>query len=207
MASGAQEPAKSRHPHWLPPTVLTITVLVAAGLAAWLTGVGLDAADKISSVIAMVIAAVVAVVTVALWLRRRYQLDADSRWADADLVARTGPDRPDWPAAWPGYRFDRTGDALIRVFGGPDPAVIDGFPATMNGCAHQLFFIRWWALGDHRMTARLVSMPDLIPMSDPVSGTSGWFASHGCAQPAWSKQDSEILADVQVTWQVWVPAA
>ncbi|RIW39881.1 hypothetical protein D3H59_30140 [Micromonospora endophytica] len=182
-------------------------MLVAASLAALLVGAGLDGADRISSVIAMLMAVVGGAVSLVLWLGRGRQPDADVRWGDADLVARSGPDRPDWPSTWPGYRFDRSGDGIIRVFGGPDSALIDGFPATMNGCAHQRFFIRWRALGGHQVTAMLVSMPDLIPMADPVSGTSGWFASHGCAQPSWSWPDSEILVDVQVSWQVWVPVA
>jgi hypothetical protein len=59
------------------------------------------------------------------------------------------------------------------------------FPATMNGCGTQRFHVRWpAAASDAVVEATLVSVPDVIVMTEPSDGAVGWMAGNGCGQPA-----------------------
>ncbi|WP_281904352.1 hypothetical protein [Phytohabitans aurantiacus] len=189
-------------------------MLVAGAGAVWqLIRMGLDRAEKISSVAGVVLALLVAVIPVLAWLNRRRAGHAatpaatDNRWGSGEVITGTGrlEELPSWPVSYPGYRYDTEGSASVRVFGGQGAVVIDGFPATMNGCAHQQFFVRWRTLGKEQVSVQVVSMPDLIPIADPAEGSSGWIASHGCGQPSWTIAAASQIADVHVRWQRWIP--
>lgn len=110
---------------------------------------------------------------------------------------------PQWPDTMVGYEMQVTGTATVRVFADAAPVTIPEFPATMNGCAHQRFLIRWRTFGGARVSAQLVSTPDLVPDSQPAIGTAGWISTHGCLQPAWSNLSADSLEDVVASWQVW----
>ncbi|WP_199515978.1 hypothetical protein [Nucisporomicrobium flavum] len=185
------------------------------GSLGWfLAGQGLDRADKYSSIMAMFIAVAGLVVGGLSWLLRR-QRPAGASYSvwdkeEGGLVNEVcaPSDLPAWPRHFEGYRFLREESGGVRVFGGQGLAIMSDFPATMNGCAHQRFFVRWRTLGGHSVAASLVSVPDLITVEAAAYGSSGWMSSHGCGQPAWEViKDEQSLVDVVVSWQVWVPTS
>ncbi|GIG93168.1 hypothetical protein [Plantactinospora endophytica] len=199
---------------WLLPVFTAAGVVGLAVFGGFLMLAGLDVADKIASIVGVFIALITGGAAIVGWLmRNRPTEDRPSPWGIdvADLVNETGPagSLPDWPQSFPGYNLGVQGNTTVRVFGGEGGlATIPGFPATMNGCAHQRFLIRWRSLGDVPIAASLVSAPDLITVEPAAYGTAGWMSSHGCGQPAWGiVHDDSRIEDISVTWQVWVPTA
>lgn len=196
-------------------SALAITLALNGFLGLYFVTEGLDRADKLASVTATFLGIMAIAGPALTWLWRRSRQLADpgqSPWGSSlastinEVSVSSGT--PEWPQTFTGYRFDREGSAGLRLFSGKDITVITDFPATMNGCAHQRFFIRWRSLGDRSVEASLVSTPDLITVHEAVTGSSGWMASHGCGQPAWKfLEDENSMADIQVNWQVWVPSA
>ncbi|MBQ0905783.1 hypothetical protein [Micromonospora sp. U21] len=184
------------------------------GLVAFLRAQGLERADRYSSIIAAFLAVATLIVGALGWLRRR-QRPAHahhSPWGteEAEIVNKVSApsESPAWPEHFDGYRLLREESGSVRVFGGQGLATVMGFPATMNGCAHQRFFIRWRTLGGQSVAASLVSVPDLITVEPAAYGSSGWMSSDGCGQPAWELiHDDNSLVDVQLAWQVWIPTA
>ncbi|MCW6005853.1 hypothetical protein K1W54_14880 [Micromonospora sp. CPCC 205371] len=181
-----------------------------------LVSVGLDRADKISSVTAVALSLLLAIISGLGWLHLHRAAPTtgpaattDPRWGSGDVVTETGrrDELPNWPAGYPGYRYADEGTASVRVFGGQGPAVVNGFPVTMNGCDHQRFFVRWRTLGGQRVSAEVVSTPDLISIANAAEGNAGWIASHGCGQPCWTNAAVSQIVDVYVSWQRWVPEA
>jgi hypothetical protein len=189
-------------------------VVFVSSLGWFLAGQGLDRADKYSSIMAMFMGVAGLVVGGLSWLRQR-QRPAEagySVWGREESIlvneVCVPSDLPTWPKHFDGYRFLREESGDVRVFGGQGLATVGDFPATMNGCAHQRFFIRWRTLGGHSVAASLVSVPDLITVDGAAYGSSGWMSSDGCGQPAWEViHDERLLVDVHVSWQVWVPTS
>ncbi|TNH26841.1 hypothetical protein FHG89_19850 [Micromonospora orduensis] len=207
-------PQAGNHPRWLLPASASGMLVAVAGFAWLLSNAGLDRADKISSITAVALGLLLAVISCLGWLHRHRAAPAatlaaaaDNRWGSGDVVTRTGrlEDLPDWPVSYPGYRYDSEGSASVRIFGGKGPVVVDGFPAKMNGCAHQQFFVRWRALGEEQIRVQVVASPDLIPIAEAAEGSAGWMASHGCGQPSWTVAAESQIVDVHVRWQRWVP--
>lgn len=157
----------------------------------------------------------------------------DARWiplddcGDVSAVADVD-ELPAWPTKYPGYRrstpkptFDHsapedrqpipdkewvTESATVRVFAGQGPALIDAFPATMNGAWHQRFLIRWRTLDGSDVVMGLVSVADQIRIHPAVYGSAGYVSSNALGQPAWEiVHEDHRLVDVQVAWQRWVP--
>nr|WP_240742261.1 hypothetical protein [Micromonospora zingiberis] len=183
-----------------------------AGLIGFLTGQGLERADKYASIIATFVGLASLIVGGLSRLHLRPASAGKSPWGteDADVIneACAPSALPAWPDHLDGYRLLREESGSVRVFAGQGLATVVDFPATMNGCAHQRFCIRWRTLGGQSVAASLVSMPDLITIEPAAYGHSGWMASHGCGQPAWELvQEDNSLVDVQIAWQVWVPSA
>jgi hypothetical protein len=169
------------HPRWWFWVGTGGAVVFVGSLGWFLVGQGLDRADKYSSIMAMVIGVIGLVVGGLRWLRQR-QRPAQARYSvwgreESDIVNEVcaPSDLPAWPEHFNGYRFLREETGGVRVFGGQKPATVADFPATMNGCAHQRFFIRWRTLGGHSVAASLVSVPDLITVETAAYGSSGWM--------------------------------
>ncbi|MEU7612328.1 hypothetical protein [Micromonospora sp. NPDC049204] len=202
------------HPRWWWWTGVGGAVLFMIGLIAFLRGQGLERADKYASIIAVLVAVFTLIVGGLGRLQRRQRPArvAQSSWGtnEASVINQVcDPSAlPAWPDHFEGYRFLREESGSVRVFAGQGLATVVGFPATMNGCAHQRFFIRWRTLGGQSVAASLVSVPDLITVETAAYGPGGWMSSHGCGQPAWELvQDDGSLVDVHIAWQVWVPTA
>lgn len=207
-------PQAGTHPRWLLPAAVVGMLVTGAGFAWLLISAGLDRADKISSVTAVALGLLLAVISRLGWLHRRRAAPAatptataDNRWGSGEVVTGTGrlDELPGWPVSYPGYRYDSEGSASVRIFGGQGPAVVNGFPATMNGCAHQQLFVRWRTLGEQQVSVQVVATPDLIPIAEAAEGSAGWIASHGCGQPSWTIAAASQIVDVHVRWQRWVP--
>ncbi|MEV0827993.1 hypothetical protein [Nonomuraea rubra] len=203
-------PQAGTHPRWLLPVVIVGLLLAGGGFTWLLINAGLDHADKISSVTAVTLGLLVAGSSALNWLYQRRAAPAagaGDRWGAGNVVTEIGrlEDLPAWPVSYPGYRYDREDSTTVRIFGGQRPAVVDRFPVTMNGCAHQRFFVRWRTLGEEQVKVQVVASPDLIPIAEPVEGSAGWIASHGCGQPSWMVAGESRLVDVHVAWQRWVP--
>ena len=202
------------HPRWWFWVGACAAAILVSGLIAFVGGQGLDRADKYSSIIAALVAigGLTGTGLSWLWRRQRPSHAHHSPWgaSEAEIVNEVCPpsELPAWPEYFDGYRFLREESASVRVFGGQGLATVVDFPATMNGCAHQRFFVRWRALGGQSVAASLVSAPDRITVESAAYGSAGWMSSHGCGQPAWELlHDDSSSIDVQLTWQVWIPAA
>lgn len=203
-------PQAGTHPRWLLPAAVVGMLVAGAGFTWLMINAGLDRADKISSVTAVALGLLLASISGLSWLYQRRAAptaEADNRWGAGGVVTETGPLEalPSWPVSYPGYRYDSEGSTSVRIFGGQGPAVVDGFPATMNGCAHQRFFVRWRTLGEEQVRVQVVASPDLIPIAEVAEGSAGWIASHGCGQPSWTIAAESQIVDVHVRWQRWVP--
>lgn len=128
--------------------------------------------------------------------------------ADILKVAGAGQSPPPFPTAATGYSFSRSVQTTVRAFEGTKWATVTDFPATMNGCDQQRFYIRWRSLNPSAaIQATFVSSPDDIVLDAPVTGTAGWQSGYGCGQPAFrlssTASDGSTLADVVVEYQVW----
>lgn len=95
----------------------------------------------------------------------------------------------------------------VRAFEGADWSTIHEFPATMNGCGLQRFYVRWRAANPAAtVEATFLGSPDEILLDDPVAGAAGWMSGYGCGQPAFrvkSSTDESTLTDVVAGVQRW----
>ena len=139
---------------------------------------------------------------------------APAQWpqlADVLKVVRAGQSPPPFPTAAKGYSFSRSVRTTVRAFAGTQWSTVTDFPATMNGCNQQRFYIRWRSLNSSAaIRATFVSSPDDIVLNKPVTGTAGWQSGYGCGQPAFllpgTGSDGSTLADLVVEYQVWTPS-
>jgi hypothetical protein len=83
------------------------------------------------------------------------------------------------------------------------------FPATMNGCVQQRFYVRWRSLNPNAVVeASFGSVPEGFVLDRPVSGFAGWQSGYGCGQPVFllkSSRDGSTLTDIIVEVQRFVP--
>lgn len=131
---------------------------------------------------------------------------------EADQVqARSAGRPPGFPSHVDGFALVREWRETTRVFENVgDWSTLYDFPATMNGCGMQRFYIRWRAAAAEAVVeATLVSTGDLIVMADSSTGTVGWMAGWGCGQPAFRLQSltgEGNLTDVVIEVQQWESA-
>jgi hypothetical protein len=140
---------------------------------------------------------------------------ASSPWAASgggdQVESRSAGRPPEFPARVDGFALVREWRETTRVFEGlSDWSTLVEFPATMNGCGMQRFYVRWRASDpDAEIEATLVSSPDLIVMVEWGTGAVGWMAGSGCAQPAFRMgllPGDATLTDVVVEVQQWESA-
>jgi len=130
---------------------------------------------------------------------------------DDQVEARLAGAPPEFPGQVDGYSLTREWRDTTRVFEHLDDwSTLYDFPATMNGCGMQRFYVRWRAAAsDAVVEATLVSMPDVIVMTGSSDGAVGWMTGHGCGQPAFrlrSLPGEGNLTDVVVEVQQWESA-
>jgi serine/threonine protein kinase len=122
-------------------------------------------------------------------------------------AAPLGTRPPAIPTAVEGYEVSQTWKTTVRAFEGTEWSTLFEFPATMNGCSQQRFYVRWRSLNpDAVVEATFVSSPDLIVMNEPAEGAVGWQSGYGCGQPAFrirQSTDGSTLADVAVEVSRW----
>jgi serine/threonine protein kinase len=139
-------------------------------------------------------------------------LGDEPAWGDGDVVlhAVRSPSeaRPPFPEEVPGYSLDDEDRQTVRVFSGEKQwRTLDDFPATMNGCDQQRFYVRWRSLdptADVEATWLTYDGSDVL--SKAVRGSAGWQSSDGCSQPAFrlhSGRSESTLTDVVVDVQRW----
>ena len=97
-----------------------------------------------------------------------------------------GTKPPSFPDSVEGYSFSRVWRETVRAFEGEEWSTIYEYPATMNGCGLQRFYIRWRAANQQAtVEATFLSTPDEIVLEDPVAGAAGWMSGYGCgSQPS-----------------------
>lgn len=116
----------------------------------------------------------------------------------------TGP--PPFPDAVDGFALSSEWRETVRAFNGTEWATIHEFPATMNGCSLQRFYVRWRAVNEQSTVQATFLSTDDIVLEDPVFGATGWMSGYGCGQPAFrmkSSTDGSTLTDVVVEVQKW----
>jgi hypothetical protein len=114
---------------------------------------------------------------------------------------------PAFPDAVEGYSLNREWRETVRAFEGMEWATVYEFPATMNSCGLQRFYIRWRTANEQATAeATFLSSTGDIVLEDPVAGVAGWMSSYGCGQPAFrmkSSADESTLTDVVIEIQQW----
>ena len=125
-------------------------------------------------------------------------------------------------ASMPGHRLASTENEFVRVFDDHAYQTVYEFPATMTGCDHGRFVVRWrttnpdavvsmvpvWAGAvEFGMVGPLVLIP--VDGTEVQTGTSGrWESRSKCEQPSWvlldAGGDGVTLTDVVVEYEVWV---
>jgi hypothetical protein len=130
---------------------------------------------------------------------------------DDQVEARSAGQPPAFPEHVDRFAPKREWRETTRVFENTDDwSTLYDFPATMNGCGMQRFYVRWRAAAPEAMIeATLVSVPDVIVMVDSGVGSVGWMAGWGCGQPAFrlrSLPGDGNLIDVVVEVQQWESA-
>jgi hypothetical protein len=123
---------------------------------------------------------------------------------------------PVFPRALSGFRSENNKDfwdhtftcrGSIRVFEGKGWTGVPDFPATMNGCSHGVFMIRWRsslpiesALGFHELTVS----------SGPKRGAFGYMYGTNCDQPMFkfvsTAGNRSTLTDVFYELKFWQAA-
>jgi serine/threonine protein kinase len=135
-----------------------------------------------------------------------------SAWGDADVVLRAvrsqDEARPPFPDEVTGYSLSDENRDTVRVFTGEKEwQTLQDFPATMNGCAEQRFYVRWRSLDPSaEVEATWLSDDGSVVLSKVVRGSAGWQSSFGCGQPAFRLHKSRggsALTDVVVDVQRW----
>lgn len=126
------------------------------------------------------------------------------------MAAAAGERPPSFPETVPGYVLTKSWRETVRVFEGTEWSTAVEFPATMNGCSLQRFYIRWRAINEAaQVEATFVSSPDLIQMTDSATGAVGWMSGYGCGQPAFrmiEPADGSTLTDAVLEVQRWEPS-
>jgi hypothetical protein len=139
-----------------------------------------------------------------------------SAWGNADVVLRAvnsqDQERPAFPEEVPGYSLADEDSETLRVFTGEKQwQGLDGFPATMNGCSQQRFYVRWRSLDPTaEVEATWAGSDGSLIESKVVRGTAGWQSNFGCSQPAFRLHSSggrSTLTDVVVDVQRWAASS
>ena len=122
-------------------------------------------------------------------------------------MRRQDQERPAFPAEVPGYSLADQNNETVRIFSDKRWQLLYEFPATMNGCDQQRFYVRWRSLDPTaEVEATWVSSDGSRIEDKTVRGTAGWQANYGCSQPAFRLRKSgsrSTLDDVVVDVQRW----
>jgi serine/threonine protein kinase len=133
-------------------------------------------------------------------------------WGDENVVlgaVRSQSEaRPAFPEEVTGFSLDDENRVTTRVFSGEKQwRTLDEFPATMNGCDQQRFYVRWRSLDPSaEVEATWLSYDGSEVLSKAVRGSAGWQSSDGCSQPGFRLRSSgrgSTLTDVVVDVQRW----
>ena len=131
-------------------------------------------------------------------------------------TATSSETSPLFPLALSGYRSENNKDfwdhtfaskGSIRIFEGGGWTGIPDFPATMSGCSHGVFMVRWRtglpiesALGFHERTVS----------TGPKTGAFGYMYGTNCEQPMFrfvrTAGNSSTLTDVFYELKFWQAA-
>lgn len=120
--------------------------------------------------------------------------------------ARPAGEPPEFPSRVDGYELAGEWRSIERAFESADWTTIYEFPATMNGCVRQRFYVRWRAANPDAVVEATMVSTGVIVLVEPAAGAVGWMSGSGCAQPAFRMQDSageSTLTDVFVEVQQW----
>lgn len=126
-------------------------------------------------------------------------------------VAEPGNRPPSFPPSVDDYALANEWRTTVRLFGHDSWSTTADFPATMNGCVNQRFYVRWRVL-DPKVTveATILDSAGRIVRTDVASGKAGWMASWGCGQPGLrlgARVDRGTMANVVVEVQRWKVSA
>ncbi len=120
---------------------------------------------------------------------------------------------PTFPDHVEGYALSHEWRETIRAFEGEEWSTIFEYPATMNGCGLQRFYVRWRTVNVNAIVeATLLDSGGEIVLVTPASGGAGWMSSYGCGQPGFrmngtvDPDDMSNLTDVVVEVQQWEAA-
>lgn len=132
--------------------------------------------------------------------------------------SKTDADEPTpFPTAMDGYLPAGEDQTFVRLVGEDIQGIID-FPATMNGCSHGRFVVRWRSLDPDALIEFAPvyggTAPDQLIVVDgttPQRGTAGyWESESSCEQPSWKRVDDGVdesaITDVTVEYQEWIAA-
>lgn len=121
-------------------------------------------------------------------------------------TAAPGLQSPRFPDSVDGYSLNKSWHEVVRAFDGDEWSTIYEFPATMNGCSLQRFYVRWRAVNPSATVEVTFLSTDEIVLATPASGSAGWMSGYGCGQPAFrleQSDDGSTLTDVAVEVQQW----
>ena len=116
-------------------------------------------------------------------------------------------ERPAFPAEVPGYSLADQNNETVRIFSDKRWQLLYEFPATMNGCDQQRFYVRWRSLDPSAdVEATWLSGDGSVLLTKSVRGSAGWQSNDGCSQPAFRLHSSgsrSTLDDVVVDVRRW----
>ena len=117
-------------------------------------------------------------------------------------------ERPAFPAEVPGYSLADQNRGTVRLFTGDKRwYTLEEFPATMNDCDRQRFYVLWRSLDPTaEVEATWVSFDDSEIETKAVRGSAGWQSNYGCSRPAFRLRSSgsrSTLTDVVVDVERW----
>lgn len=124
--------------------------------------------------------------------------------AGIDVVM--APPVPEAPERWGDYVLNDSWDGQVRVFEGSGVESIRGkddgrFPATMNGCGSQMYFVTFRSVADPvQLEAQLINAVDEPVASEVLN--NGWMLGTNCATPSFAFHSSDAegnLTDVAYT--------
>ena len=139
-----------------------------------------------------------------------------SAWGDGDVVLRAvrsqDQERPAFPEEVPGYSLADEDNETVRIFRGDKGwQTLYRFPATMNGCGQQRFYVRWRSLDPSAdVEATWLSGDGSVLLTKSVRGSAGWQSNDGCSQPAFRLRSSgsrSTLDDVVVDVRRWTASS
>ena len=149
----------------------------------------------------------------AIWPDLAASDDYASSFANGADSAGASP--PEFPTQVEGYdlAYQEALDPSRAFWQQPNP--VWGFPATMNGCAQQRFYLRWRPLDENaqiQATWTYNGTGTIEPDGGEATGKSGWMSSYGCTVPAFAVVGHDTytgpgnpITDVVVELQVWTP--